>query len=492
LLILPLHRRVTRRNFPFVTLALVLANFFVFFALQSGDAVVTQRALAYYGQTSLGQVELPAYREWLATHGGDDADERRAFLEQAAAVRSGLAVMVLQSDTKFLKALRGGQVITPEMDTHTRWKEERAAFDALWSRRFTDSHALTYDGVDPARILWSMFMHGGIGHLVGNMIFLVLLGLLVEGALGELLFAAVYIAGGIGAALVSLALRYGDSGFLVGASGAIAGLMGAYCVLWGMRKVRFFYWFVVVFDYVRAPAIVLLPAWLGWEVLQWLFSNGSNVAFDAHAGGIVSGALLAAGVRTLGWERREFLDEDEKAEQKKQDQTDLTRALEHLGRLEIAQARALLGKLDATGPSLEIRVALYRCARYANNIDELHVAARHALSLPQVGVAVPKLKEIFDDYRKATGDRVRLEPALMLTLARAWTRLGAVADARLVLRALALRHSGLPGLPDALLELARRSPEASAPWRDDLGFLVEKFPQSPVAQKAGFLLAQAG
>ena len=493
MLILPLHRRLTRHNFPFVTLALVLLNFFVFFALQSQDGPATSRALAYYGQTGLAQVEFPAYRDWLRMHGGEDAAQRTEFVEQALAARSGMGVLALQSDPKFLDDLRGGRVITAQMETHARWKEERAAFDALWSKRFTDAHALTYDSVSPSRMVWAMFMHGGIGHLIGNMVFLVILGLLVEGALGEILFAVVYLLGGIGAALVSLALRWGDPGMLVGASGAIAGLMGAYCVLWGMRKVRFFYWFVVVFDYVRAPALVLLPAWLGWEVFQWLFTAGSNVAFDAHAGGIVSGALLAFGVRTLGWERRDFLDEDEKAEQVRQGQSDLEQARAHLGKLEIPQARALLEKLDAAGPpSLDVRVALYRCARYANHLDDLHKAARHALSLPQSGPAAHKLKDLFDDYRKATGDRVRLEPALMLILARAWTRIGADADARLVLRALIVRHSALPGLPDAYFDLARYSKESSPQWRADLEFLIERFPASPVAQKAAFLLAQAG
>lgn len=493
MLILPLHRRLTRRNFPFVTLALVLANFFVFFVLQSQDGAATRRALAFYGGSGLAQVEFPAYRDWLRAHGGKDAAERAAFVEQALAAGSTMAVLVLQSDQPFLSALRSGTVVTPQAENYESWKKERTEFDALWGRRFTDSHALNYQELSPSRIFWAMFMHGGIGHLVGNMVFLVILGLLVEGALGEALFAAVYLLGGVGASLVSLMLRWGDPGYLVGASGAIAALMGAYCVLWGMRKVRFFYWFVVVFDYVRAPALVLLPVWLGWEVFQWLFAEGSNVAFDAHAGGIVSGALLAFGVRTLRWERRDFLDEDEKAEQVKQVQTDLAQALGHLGKLEIAQARALLEKLDTAGPpSPDVRIALYRCARYANDLDGMHKAARHALSLPQAGPVVHKLKELFDDYRKATGDRVRLEPALMLVLARAWTRIGADADARLVLRALAARHSALPGLPDALLDLARRHPESSPPWRDDLAFVIEKFPASPVAQKATFLLAQAG
>src|SRR5690606_22699464 len=139
---------------------------------------------------------------------------------------------------------------------------------------------------------------------------LALIGLLVEGALGHGLFLAVYLLGGMGSALLSLLWRMGETGGALGASGAIAALMGAYCVLWGRRKVRFFWWFFVVFDYVKAPALVLLPVWLGWEVLNMAFNSQANIGFDAHAGGIVCGALLALGVRRLGWERREFLDAD--------------------------------------------------------------------------------------------------------------------------------------------------------------------------------------
>src|SRR5262249_7357645 len=158
-------------------------------------------------------------------------------------------------------------------------------------------------------------------------------------------------------------------------------------------------------------------------------------------------------------------------------------AMTHLGKLEIARARQLLEKIDAEAPpSVDVRVALYRCARYSNNVDELHKAARHALSLPQTPLTnAQKLKELFDDYRKASGDRIRLEPGLLLNLARAWTRIGAETDARTLLRALATRHSTLAGLPEACFDLARRSKEASPEWREQLQFVIERFPASPVA-----------
>ena len=353
-----MHRALTRANFPWATFGLILANVFVFFGLQLGDDGVRDRALAYYVDADLAQWEFPAYREWLDVHG--DAEERaQVFTRFADAGDVAIAVQVLQSDADFIAALEADEVITPALAGHAQWRELRQQFDRLWEGGFTERWMLRYSEFSPPRILGSMFLHGGIGHLLGNMLFLALLGLLVEGALGHGLFLVVYLAGGFGAALASLAWHWGDHGSLVGASGAIAALMGAYCVLWGRRRVRFFWWFFIVFDYVRAPALLLLPVWLGWEVLQLLFSHGSNVAFDAHAGGIVSGALLAFVVRLGGRERRDFLDEDALAEAVVDDRAALAKANEHIGRLELPAARvARTARVASPGRSRRARRVL--------------------------------------------------------------------------------------------------------------------------------------
>ncbi|MDZ7748084.1 MAG: rhomboid family intramembrane serine protease [Halofilum sp. (in: g-proteobacteria)] len=85
---------------------------------------------------------------------------------------------------------------------------------------------------------------------------------------------------------------------LVGASGAVAGLMGLCGVLYGRRPIRFFYFIGVYADYVKAPALVLLGLWLGKEVFQFLrYSELSNVAYTAHIGGLLTGAAAGAAVR---------------------------------------------------------------------------------------------------------------------------------------------------------------------------------------------------
>ena len=434
MLIIPLHRAPTRANFPWVTLALILANVFVFAFLQTGDARVEQRALEYYAEQDLSEWEFPVYRDWLDANA--EAPEQRAMLDQVLqAGADTFAVRMLQADAGFLAELHADRLITPQAGDYTGWRERRDAFDRLWNAAFSERWVLHFSQIDPGRMVGSMFLHGGVGHLLGNMLFLALLGLLVEGALGHRLFLVLYLLGGLGAAAISLWWRWGDSGSMLGASGAIAALMGAYCVLWGARKVRFFWWFFVVFDYVKAPALVLLPFWFGWELANLVWNSGAHVGFDAHAGGILCGALLALGVRTLGWERRDFLDEDAIADAAEDDRAQLAKAREHLGRLETRAARALLEPLAQRRPDdLDVRIALYRCARCEAGMPRLIEAAQTVLArAPRAAVDVRAQKAVYDDFVKVGAAALPLATAQAIALARRWPAVGAGVDAAALL-----------------------------------------------------------
>ncbi|MGH8080633.1 MAG: rhomboid family intramembrane serine protease, partial [Lysobacter sp.] len=262
MLILPLHRPFTRANFPFVTVLLALANVFVFLALQSGDRVGLQALREYYLDSGLGEIEAPAYRQHLHDTG------QRAAMDAFAAVGESEKIayvgMRSQTDVGFAQALSSGALF-PDPQTLERWKPLRARYETLQQDVFTLRHIMRSSEIDPWRMFSAAFLHGDPMHLIGNMVFLLALGLLVEGAVGPLLFAALYVLGAYGSSAASLYWRWGEAGGGLGASGAIAAVMGAFCLVWGLRPVRFFYWIGVIFDYVRAPAILLLPLWLGWE-----------------------------------------------------------------------------------------------------------------------------------------------------------------------------------------------------------------------------------
>jgi membrane associated rhomboid family serine protease len=490
MLIVPLHRALTAANFPWMTLVLILANVFVFTALQSGDGRARERALEHYVEADLGHWEFPAYRDWLLAH---EQEELAEPYDQLVASNPQLAAAILQNDDTFVAELQAGHLVIATAADRVEWQQRRAAFEAQWDSIFTSRWLLRFDRFEAPRLLTATFLHGSAGHLIGNMIFLGVLGLLVEGALGSWLFLALYLLGGIGASLVSMAWNWGDVSGGLGASGAIAALMGAYCVLWGSRRVRFFWWFFVVFDYVKAPALMLLPVWLGWEILNLIFNRNAGVGFDAHAGGIVSGALLALAVRRLGWERREFMDEDVRADEAETDAQQFERAQQHLGRLEIIQARTLLEPMLARQPhNVDLLVALYRCARYESGQPQVHAAARAVLSLEVKGApAITAQKKVFDDYVKVCKGPPRVSPAMRLTLARRWLQIGAIADALRGLQAIdpgAGQDGRLAGEYLHLLQSAYARGERDA-LKPLLDTLIRRAPDSIEANKARMLLA---
>ena len=133
-------------------------------------------------------------------------------------------------------------------------------------------------------VLTSMFLHGGIAHVVFNMWFLWIFGNNVEEAFGRLRYILMYIAGGVGATLTFVAVNPDSTIPLVGASGAIAAVLGSYAVLFpGHRVLSLLGWFIVL-----VPAAVFLGVWF---VLQFGL-GGTNVAWEAHAGGFAFGFAL--------------------------------------------------------------------------------------------------------------------------------------------------------------------------------------------------------
>ena len=175
-------------------------------------------------------------------------------------------------------------------------------FGLFLTDRGRDSFILAF-GLVPAyftlvSVFTSMFVHGGLLHLIGNMLFLWIFGDNIEDRLGHGRFIAFYVMCGIAAALAQVALNPNSLIPMVGASGAIAGVMGAYLVLYPHSRILMLFPFPVFL--FELPAVVFLGIWF---VVQFL--NGINqlpvferdaisggVAFWAHVSGFVTGVLL--------------------------------------------------------------------------------------------------------------------------------------------------------------------------------------------------------
>jgi len=138
-------------------------------------------------------------------------------------------------------------------------------------------------------VVFSIFLHGSIWHIAGNMLFLWVFGRRVEDRLGPVVFAVFFLAAGIVAAIAQVMADPNSTVPFIGASGAIAGVMGAYLVWFPRARINTLF-FVFVIIWFKIPAWIVL---LAWFVLQFFTSPNSGIAWVAHVGGFVFGAGVA-------------------------------------------------------------------------------------------------------------------------------------------------------------------------------------------------------
>lgn len=144
-----------------------------------------------------------------------------------------------------------------------------------------------------ATLFSSMFMHGGLMHLGGNMLYLWIFGDNIEAAMGRARFLAFYLVCGLAAALAQMGIDPTSSTPLIGASGAISGVLAAYLFMFPRSGVLTLVWFVFLVRLVVLPASVILGVWFLIQLFSALgATDGGGVAFMAHVGGFVAGAVL--------------------------------------------------------------------------------------------------------------------------------------------------------------------------------------------------------
>jgi len=143
-------------------------------------------------------------------------------------------------------------------------------------------------------IITSMFLHGGWMHLIGNMTYLYIFGDNVEETLGKTTFIIFYLLTGGFAALTQAILDTNSTIPMIGASGAIAGVLGAYLVLFPKAKIKVFFWFIIFFKVFKIRAFIVLGGWIFIQFLSFSGNdlNSGGVAYAAHIGGFISGVIL--------------------------------------------------------------------------------------------------------------------------------------------------------------------------------------------------------
>jgi len=176
----------------------------------------------------------------------------------------------------------------------------RSYYDVLWELGLIPVYVASGERV--YTLITSMFLHGSLVHLLGNMFYLYVFGDNIEFVMGRVRYIVFYIASGVLAALTHIAIAVmwsPDSLYIpaVGASGAISGVLGAYILLFPHGRVRFIALWGWIPVFLNLPAIVYIGIWFLYQLLMGLLTVGAQVsvgvAFWAHIGGFIAGLLLA-------------------------------------------------------------------------------------------------------------------------------------------------------------------------------------------------------
>ena len=480
--IIPLTGKISWRNPPVVTIAIILINCLVWFVLQAGDSQKQYKASEFYFTSGLANIEISHY---LAYRDGR-RHEPVALLTENQLDEETLVqhYLSMQRDEIFQQKLKVDEIITPADPIYAEWKELKVEYEAKRSQISANRY-----GFIPAQKSWLtsftyMFMHGSTGHLLGNMVFLWIVGCMLEMGLGRLGYAVLYIVGGLFAVWIFWLVYMNSSIPLVGASGSIAGFMGAFAVLFGKKRVKIFYSLGFYFNYLKIPAIILLPIWIGNEFYQLFGGGASHVAYVAHIGGLIGGALFGFVCLklSLGFDQQVIEDSpiDEISPL-------IEKALNHIAELDMETGRQLLEQvLEKEPQNNDALIHLFNIYKLNPEEEKFHQVARKLIfALTRNYNTYEKAHQIYNEYIGYTR-HPRLSPQLYIQLSIMFAATGHLENAVKIITMLLKKVPDSPGMPTALLKLARayRQKGMAIKGRRCLELLCNKYPESTEAQLA--------
>jgi len=160
-------------------------------------------------------------------------------------------------------------------------------------------------GEETLTVFSSMFLHANLLHLGGNMLYLWIFGNNIEDRFGRLAFIVFYLLGGVAAAASQVAIEPASEVPMIGASGAVSAVLGAYLVLFPRARILSLVFLGFFYQLIEVPALVVLGLWFLLQLIDGIGSlglagaEGGGVAFFAHIGGFIAGVVLAIAFRAL-------------------------------------------------------------------------------------------------------------------------------------------------------------------------------------------------
>lgn len=487
MLIIPTEGNISWKNPPWVTILLILINCFVFFGFQSGEDQKTIEVFLDYFKSGLAEIEIPRYIDFLQTN-RENIDEIKEFRNTDIDSRNPVAVSILMSlenDSDFLNALYKDEIVQPVDLDFRVWKFLRNQFDDQKNTLVTYKYGLIPAKFRPYTFITAMFLHGSAMHLIGNMIFLWIVGCLLEMGCGRMVYGIGYLMVGLCASLFFSVVHHNSYVPMIGASGAISGLMGALTVLYGKSRIKVFLTTGFYFDTFKMPAIILLPFWVGNEFFQFYFGGNEQVAYMAHAGGLIGGAAL--GVASKFFFNKT---QTEYFREKPQDKTPalMEEVISRIARLDFAGARPIVTELLEENP--EHKEAL----EHLFTIDKQHpdnpefetTAARFLAGLVKSKSDADKTWKVYAEHLRIS-KKPDLPVDLQVRLFSLFCENGHLEEAERIMTFLLSNKPDHPNIPIALLRVVQGFEKNGGKHQANhyRQMLLEKYPMSREARLAG-------
>ncbi len=483
MLLIPITNKISWRTPPLATIGIILLNILIYFTFQYHDNQRYQEAMEYYFESGLAQIELPYYVNGL----GDPPVEIQINSDTIKPDRETVFgyYSQMQNDMEFMNKLLNDKIITPDEPDYALWKDLRHAYDNRLSKIIFLSWGFRPAIHRPLTFLTHMFLHGSIGHLVGNMIFLWIVGCILEMGCGRILYTGIYLLGGLGAVCFFWLFNLKSGAPLVGASGAIAGLMGTFTILYGKGKVKVFVSLGFYFIYKKLPGIALLPFWVGNEIYQLFFSGQSQIAYTAHIGGLIWGSAVA-------FLLLRFTDRVDKKifEDPQEDKVSLLmdKAMGCMESLDMEKGRTYLVSALKEGPkNTEALIHLFNIDKLSPESRRFHETASTLITaLMDKQAPHDKVISIFNEYRSLT-KQLRMPTDLYLRISMVMASVGEIEEAARIVSTLIKKKPEIPGIPSALLKLSNACREKGMTKRFHMyrKTISSRYPESAEANLIG-------
>jgi membrane associated rhomboid family serine protease len=478
----------SRITFPYGLLLLVLTTFFVFVTLQFQDIKSDNDAIKFYFQSELDKSEFPLYVRFLRKHMKNEYYYHSLEEITEGKVSKIQMYWMIRTDPYFQTCLNNDVCFAPNSLAYLKWQEKRREYLRILDNNGFEQYGFNNAKPSIVNLITCAFVQASIFQFVINLLFLIFIGTLVESKLTALGLIWVYFI--CASMMVSsyMFLAPFSSIPLSAASGGIAGLIGTLPILYGLKKVRLFYYMKQV-RFIEIYGIGILPLWILGQIALLQFTPLDSVELISQMVAMISGMMFSFIIYAL-FMRKPSIKTKEVKNRKHDLNSRLSDAVKEVSIFNYNGAKQILYQLlDEYPNSMEVHFQIFNIAKQVPSSEEYHNIVQKIFSLKDSSkTAVAMTNLVFKNYIRRAQPTIRFDVENFLGLLQRFRKSGYYDDSEKILKVL-VKHNTDEKLSEVLareqLLLARSYLMKNDKVQGDrlLEWLVKTFPNTESAKQ---------